>query len=587
MIAGRASGAAPEAKGPAPSKVPTGGPAEPDVGTTGTQLVLNTEFQGIDFLKPEVIVHISEEANPAPSRALSWSLIGLTAACIGLLLGLCSYAEFDLAAGDTPNEQTRLYYSWFMDVNVMIFVGFGFLMTFLRRYSYSAVGLNMLASCLIVIEAVLVVGATQQVWHLGATSIHVGLPLLINALFAAAAGMIAFGAVIGKTTPTQLIWLMVLMVPFYAINQYVVVYVIKALDLGGTIVIHIFGAYFGLAASFVFSRGRTAATSFGITHPKNGAAYLNDILSMVGTLFLFLYWPSFNAALAGLPTAMMAGSTEAAQSAQFLSVVNTFLSLCGATVATFAVSALIGGGKLSMVHVQNSTLAGGVAMGAACSLRVSPGGCVIVGALAGALSVCGFVYGTPLLENKLGVTDTCGVHNLHGMPAIYGAVVAGIVSLWQHNNYLMYDTGVMQLGYQFAAIACTIGIAVASGLASAQVVLLATNRGSVMDPETAFEDSEWWFLNKEPFTALELDHTPPGSMASFQVGRSGVGTLACSPSFTPPHSAVHSMHASPLHEAHTFRRCSHPPPSSVDLPGHTRARPSRQTVDPLVRPSEV
>ncbi|KAG1680979.1 hypothetical protein FOA52_009938 [Chlamydomonas sp. UWO 241] len=499
------------------------------------------------FTPQESDTHISEEG-PAPSRALSGSLFGITAACIGLLLGLCSYAEFDLAAGNTPNEHIRLYYSWFMDVNVMIFVGFGFLMTFLRRYSYSAVGLNMMASCMVVLEAVLVVGATQQVWAQGSTSIRVDLPLLINALFAAAAGMIAFGAVIGKTTPTQLIWLMVLLVPFYAINQYIVIDVIKALDMGGTIVIHIFGAYFGLAASFVFSRGRAAASSFGIEHPKNGAAYLNDILSMVGTLFLFLYWPSFNGALAGLPIAMIAGSTEAAQSAQFLSVINTFLSLCGATVATFAVSSLIGGGKLAMVHIQNSTLAGGVAMGAACALRVSPGGCVLVGALAGAMSVCGFAYGTPFLENKLGITDTCGVHNLHGMPAIYGAVVAGIVSLWQNTDYLMHDTGALQLGYQFAAIACTMGIAIASGLASAWAILQATSGGHVMDPETAFEDSEWWFLEEEICIApvSMLDRNLIGSMVSFQAGRSGVGARAHStantPHRTPCHSALHSMH---------------------------------------------
>jgi hypothetical protein len=43
------------------------------------------------------------------------------------------------------------------------FVGFGFLMTFLKHYSYSALGLNFFCSCIVILEALLVVGAVQQV----------------------------------------------------------------------------------------------------------------------------------------------------------------------------------------------------------------------------------------------------------------------------------------------------------------------------------------------------------------------------------------------------------------------------------------
>ncbi len=66
---------------------------------------------------------------------------------------------------------------------------------------------------------------------------------------------------------------------------------------------------------------------------------------------------------------------------------NTLLSLLGCTIATFAASTLVHRGRIDMVHIQNSTLAGGVAMGAACTLNmvgagwgsiwadVSPAGC--------------------------------------------------------------------------------------------------------------------------------------------------------------------------------------------------------------------
>ena len=47
---------------------------------------------------------------------------------------------------------------------------------------------------------------------------------------------------------------------------------------------------------------------------------------------------------------------------------------------------------MSMEHLQNATLAGGVAVGACADLMLTPGGAVVVGALAGILSTCGFKF---------------------------------------------------------------------------------------------------------------------------------------------------------------------------------------------------
>ena len=70
----------------------------------------------------------------------------------------------------------------------MIFVGFGFLMTFLKRYSYSAVALNFVLSALAMLMYLLVGGAIQQfLWPEGGSppkggKIELDLPLLIGEL---------------------------------------------------------------------------------------------------------------------------------------------------------------------------------------------------------------------------------------------------------------------------------------------------------------------------------------------------------------------------------------------------------------------
>ena len=48
----------------------------------------------------------------------------------------------------------------------------------------------------------------------------------------------------------------------------------------------------------------------------------------------------------------------------------------------------------SQVHVQNATLAGGVAVGTASNMSISPWGALLIGCCAGALSTVGYAYVT-------------------------------------------------------------------------------------------------------------------------------------------------------------------------------------------------
>lgn len=62
-------------------------------------------------------------------------------------------------------------------------------------------------------------------------------------------------------------------------------------------------------------------------------------------------------------------------------------------VTTFVVSAIVSHQhKLDMVHVQNSTLAGGVAVGSVCNLLVGPHGALLIGTISAIISVLGYRY---------------------------------------------------------------------------------------------------------------------------------------------------------------------------------------------------
>ena len=75
---------------------------------------------------------------------------------------------------------------------------------------------------------------------------------LIDGNFAAATVLISFGALIGKVGPTQVLTLSLVEVVVYAANKrFLMMELIEIADIGGTVVIHCFGAYFGLATAWV------------------------------------------------------------------------------------------------------------------------------------------------------------------------------------------------------------------------------------------------------------------------------------------------------------------------------------------------
>jgi len=239
-------------------------------------------------------------------------------------------------------ETVSTYYAFYQDIHVMIFIGFGFLMTFLRKHMFNSLGMTFLIGVMSIQLSLMISTLVHDGFMNHTPELKLDITALIKGDFAAGAVLISFGAVVGRVTPVQILWMLFFELIFYAINEYIGVEIYKAVDMGGSMFVHSFGAYFGLAFSFVLGRPQNEEQA------KNEAStYFSDVSAMIGTIFLWMFWPSFNGALASAQTHQ-----------QERVVINTVLSLCASCGWAFFFSHLYEG-KLDMVHIQNATLAGG------------------------------------------------------------------------------------------------------------------------------------------------------------------------------------------------------------------------------------
>ncbi|NXX12710.1 RHAG protein, partial [Podargus strigoides] len=299
---------------------------------------------------------------------------------------------------------------FFQDIQVMLAVGLGLLLAFLPRYGLSALTHNFLLLNFSTQWALVLQGLLHHFHH---SQVHLDLRSLLTAEFAAVTVLISVGAILGRTSPCQLLVVAACEVPIYLASEWAVVTHLGVLDVGGTITIHVFACYFGLGVSkALFGAERQPV------HPKESPSPPSDLLSLVGMLILWVFWPSFVAVLC------QPGD------AQHHAILNTLLAMSASAVTTVVASSLLErDGKLSPSHLQNGSLAGGVAIGAVADMAVPPVAALALGSLSALVCVLGFRFLTPLLARKLALQDQCGIHNLHGLPGILGAAASVVAIL--------------------------------------------------------------------------------------------------------------------------------------------------------------
>lgn len=355
------------------------------------------------------------------------------------------------AAEEVENVQK---YGRALDVMGMLLIGFGFLMVFVRKYGRSA----LTATFLVVSVAIPLYLAIDAGGILG-DKVVVEVDRLILAEFAAASLLICSGAVLGRLKMHQYILLALLFIPLYMLNEWLVIegrVIGTFVDTGGSIVIHAFGALFGLGVVMTMTTKKEAEVEIN-------SDFNSDRFSILGSMVLWVFWPSFCAALV-------------APNLVPFTAVNTILALCGSTLATYLVSVALRR-KISIADIANAALAGGVVIGATCDTANHPTAFVL-GILAGALSTFGFAVIQPRLQRLLKAIDTCGVTNLHGWPGLLGGLAA------------VFIVSAISASNQLAGIGITIGIALAAGYIVGRIISLL---GRIREPY----DDAVEFLNVE------------------------------------------------------------------------------------------
>jgi len=382
----------------------------------------------------------------------------LAALALTIATPIASFASNATVNGLAPGIINDQRYNRAIHIMAMLLVGFGFLMVFVRKYGRSA----LTATFLLVSTSIPIYIFAKGMGFLG-DHVSEEIDKLIFAEFGAASLLIAAGAVLGRLKMPQYILLGILFIIFYMFNEWVVLGgglgLISAgtvIDTGGSIVIHAFGAIFGLGVALTM----TTKQEFEKTIETDANS---DRFSMLGSMMLWIFWPSFCAALV-TPDQMPH------------TVVNVIIALCGSTIATYLFSVSLRK-KVSIADIANAALAGGVAIGSTCA-DASHTVALIIGILAGGLSTFGFAVIQSKQQKWMKLIDTCGVTNLHGLPGLMGGLAA-----------LPVIHG-LNMGSQLSGIGITIVIAIFAGIITGKILPIMGRKSEAYEDADEFLDAE-------------------------------------------------------------------------------------------------
>ena len=449
------------------------------LGENNPNAVPNYQFQNFSNQKAREINQNSIIINIDQSPPLYWMfflIVGIIQ--IVFIIFLANYYEWDennkpYKIGVKDNKKAKgliqQKYKVFQDINIIIFLGFGFLRAFLKHHQWSSISFTLVGGVLSfefgLFTLICWSSIIRKSWYPGIFNFQ----HLLDANLCAATTVLSMGGLFGKLSLAQYFVMVIAETIFSTLNYILLRQQLEIVDVGGALTVHLFGAVYGgifSLVSFVPLQERERINQ----SPHLGMNYNSNIFGLFGTLILISYWPSFN-------TALIDGNQK------YRGSINTYLSIGGSIIGTFLISPIYNKKKLYIQDIFNSTFAGGIIVAGCCNIIKEFWSSIILGILAGGLSSYLYFVLNKRLMNK-GYHDTSGIIYYQGIPAFLGGIVStifvGNLENWDldsSKDIKHFIGGILDFenfhyklnfsrraGIQFVSIIITISIAAASGL---------------------------------------------------------------------------------------------------------------------------
>jgi len=342
---------------------------------------------------------------------LALTALLMVAAISFILFSGGSSAAADYTTTGDPSLENFMFVKnimiWFMLMLV------AFLMIFIKKYEWGvalAVLLSAAGSFVVylAIKQFLFGVAIDEVWNQ---------ELMLMGVICAITVVIAIGCFLGKLKMWQYLLIGILFAPVFIIVEWFMfgigtyegglfsIFGYNASDAGGSMLVHMCAAYFGLGVAIALREKRAFNEPMYTTTHSVSFVWLAAML-------LWVLWPSFVTAL--LPMEQV-----------FWGMMVCYMGGMGSVLSAWVVCTAIQK-KVNPLIYTYAMLAGPVAIGAPL-LMIGPWAAIVVGLIAGAISALSFIYLHPWLCKKMGALDVMGVHNLHGVGGWFGAIVAVVM----------------------------------------------------------------------------------------------------------------------------------------------------------------